>query len=178
MKLLLLSLFTFLTSFTFAQINLFHVEFYTWTSQDNVQYSTIILMEDFTEMNDSKAVARVKYTMEGLTKMVEFSAESTYNIEDDIIDVMIMADETASFVKGSGSYTPDNFILTFDLAGDLLSAFQADHTELTKGENAHLAEMSPIIVNDANHLRDLIKEFYTSSDSLYRDLMTYAAQYD
>lgn len=178
MKLAFISLFTFLTSFTFAQLNISYVDFYSWTSQDNVQYTTMIISEEFMETGSSESVVRVKYTIDGLTKIAEFGAVTSYEFLDDTFDVMIMGDETATFVKGSGSYTPDNFILSFDLEGNFLDAYQADHNELDRGEDAYLAEMSPISLQDSNHMRELMKEFYTSSDSLYRDLMTYAAQYD
>lgn len=178
MKLLLISLFTFLTSLTSAQLTVSYVDFYSWTSEANVQYTTMIIMEEITESNDSKALVRVKYTMGGLTKIAEFGAKTTYEVEEGDFTLMVMGDETASFVKGSGSYTPDNFIFSFDFDGNFINGYQADHKELDKGDNAHLASMDIVIANDSNHLRDLIKEFYTSSDTLYRELMTYAAQYD
>lgn len=178
MKLVLISLLTFLASFTFAQLNISYVDFYSWTSEDNVQYTTMIVSEEFLETGSSKSIVRVKYAMDGLTKIAEFDAIISYETQYESFDVMIMGDETASFIKGSGSYTPDNFILSFDFEGNFLDGYQADHNELDKGDEVYLAEMSPIMVEDANNMRELMKEFYTSSDSLYRDLMTYAAQFD
>ena len=178
MKLILLSLFTFLTSFTFAQLTVSYVEFYSWTSNDNVQYTTMFVLDDYTEDGMSDALIRVKYTMGGLTKIAEFTATALYEVQEDSLDMLVRGDETASFVKGSGSYTPDNFILTFDLDGNFIDAFQADHNELARGEDAYLASMNPVYPEDSDHLRNLIKEFYTSSDTLYRDLMTYASQFD
>ncbi len=155
-----------------------YVDFVKWTSQDNIQYSAIIVADDFVEKEYGNAVVRVKYTMNGITKLVEFNSSVEKDILEDSIDIFIMGGETAQFIKSSGSYTPDNFIFNFDFEGNLVDAFQADHNELEKGEDAYLSEIELILIEDANHQRELMKEFFTSSDSLYRDLMSYASQFD
>ncbi len=158
--------------------NIEYVDFVKWTSQDNIQYSAIIVADDFVEKEYGNAIVRVKYTMNGITKLVEFNSSVEKDILEDSIDIFIMGGETAQFIKSSGSYTPDNFIFNFDFEGNLVDAFQADHNELEKGEDAYLSEIELILIEDANHQRELMKEFFTSSDSLYRDLMSYASQFD
>ncbi len=163
----------------FSQIqNIEYVDFIKWTSQENIQYSAIIVADDFVENESGNAIVRVKYTMNGITKLVEYNSSVEKDILEDSIDVFIMGGETAQFIKSSGSYTPDNFIFNFDFEGYLNDAFQADHNELEKGEDAYLSEVEMLYIEDGNHQRELIKEFFTSSDSLFRDLMSYAAQFD
>lgn len=163
----------------FSQVqSIEYVDFVKWTSQNNIQYSAIIVADDFVEKEVGNAIVRVKYTMDGITKIVEFPSTVEKDILENSLDVFIMGGETAQFIKSSGSYTPDNFIFNFDFDGNLIDAFQADHTELDKGDDAYLAEVEILSVRDADHQRELIKEFFTASDSMYRDLMTFAAQFD
>lgn len=164
----------------FSQIqDIEYVDFIKWTSQYNDQYSAIIVADDFVEKEVGNAIVRVKYTKDGITKLVEYSSTVEKDILEDSFDIFIMGGETAQFIKSSGSYTPDNFIFNFDFDGNLIIAHQADHSELEKGEDeAYLAEVELLPIEDADHQRELIKEFFTTSDTLYRDLMTYAAQFD
>ncbi len=179
MKLLMFITFSFLTTFSFSQIqNIEYVDFYTWTGADKVSYKVIIVSEDFAEIEDAKSVVRVKYNLEGNSKIVEFISDVSYDINEGLVEIYFLGGETAKFIQNSGSYTPDNFVFTFDFEGNLIDAFQADHNELKKGDDTHFADMEAISVESSNHLRESIQEFFSSSDSLYRDLMTYASQFD
>src|SRR5690606_25063455 len=132
----ILSLCIFLFSLNaFSQIqDIEYVFFINWTSQDNVQYSAIIVADDFAAKESGNAIVRVKYTMDGITKLVEYASKVEKDMLEDSFDIYIMGDETARFIKSNGSYTPDNFIFNFDFYGNQLSAHQADHNELAKSE--------------------------------------------
>lgn len=180
MKSLLSILFCTFSLTTFSQISdVAYVDFYKWTgSSDGINYTAMIVSEDFLTVSDPVSVVRVKYTVDGITKIAEFNASLTYETFDEFVDVYYMGDESASFIKGSGGYTPDNFMVTYDYEGAYLEGYQADHDELAKGDDAVVADLTSIFVADADHFRELIKEFYTSSDELYRPLMQYAANFD
>ena len=179
MKTLYFIAFALLSCFSFSQVkDISFIEFMNWTSQNNIQYTAMVTTEDIVEQDVATATIRVKYTMNGITKVVEFAATVEKEVSDHMIELFVMGGDTAQFVKGSGNYTPDNFILSFDYEGTFMEGFQMDHNELEKGDDAYISDVTLIPINDANHFRELIKEFYTSSDPFYRDLMLFVAQYD
>ncbi len=179
MKTLLNFLFITISTFSFAQIDeVKYIDFYEWTGQDGKKYTTILISNDILNSSSPRGVARVKYVSEGVTKIVEFNMIIGFERYEYNIEFIFGGDETAISIKGNSNYTPDNFLITYAYDGSYISGFQADHNELTKGEEGQLAVLYPIYIDDANHLRDLIKEFYSATDSLYRDLMKYAADFD
>ncbi|MBA5629306.1 hypothetical protein [Moheibacter lacus] len=152
------------------------IDFYKWSNQD-VHYNTVVVSENFIEAGEGLATVRVKYNLDGLTKMVEFDALASFESYDQYFELYFMGGDDAAFITGSGSYTPDNFLLTYDWDGNYLSGVTADHNALEQ-ENVEFSDLDQIMVRDANHLRELIKEFYSSNDPIYRDLMVYASQFD
>lgn len=157
------------------------VDFYQWTAADGNKYEVMIITEDFVEDGETPATIRVKYPRgNGSYNIVEFYSSLYYEFDEDSnMLIYLMANSEASFIQGVGSYSPDNFVMKFDSAGYLLSGLQADNNELEKPDDETVyADLSLINYGDSENLRSLIRGFYNSSDPLYRDLMTYTAQYD
>lgn len=180
---ILLSLFL-LTSFTICSAqakSVDIVDFYSWTASDGKKYEVMIVTENFSDKVETPATIRVRYDRgTGNYNVVEYYSSLMYEYDEDSnLLIYLMADSEASFIKGAGSYSPDNFVMSFDSNGYLITGLQADNNELDKadGETVY-ADLYLIEYGDADNMRTLIKNFYTSSDPLYRDLMAYAAQYD
>lgn len=174
---------TFLTFLTFCNAQATKVDivdFYYWTAADGQKYEVMIVTEDFSTQETTPATIRVKYPRGNDYNIVEYYSSLSYDIDEDSnMLIYLMAESEASFIKGVGSYSPDNFVMSFDVDGNLISGLQADNTELDKadGETVY-ADVYLTEYGDADNMRSLIKGFYDSSDTLYRDLMNYTAQFD
>ncbi len=158
-------------------------DFYNWTANNGTHYQFILLSENLAKLDTAiPAVIRVRYSTDGgvTYKTAEFDANLTLNQDKksagDLV-IHINAGKTARIIQGDGGYTPDNFILYYDKDGNFLRGYQADHTELAKS-NVEYAKVFHTAAPTADQMRSLIRLFYKSSDALYRDLMTFAAQYD
>ncbi len=157
------------------------VDFYSWTASDKNKYEVMIVSEDFSDKEETPATIRVRYPRgNGNYNIVEFYSSLYYEFDEDSnMIIYLMAESEASFIQGVGTYSPDNFVLSFDAKGYLISGLQADNNELDKPEGQTVyADVYLVEYGDASNMRALIKNFYNSSDPMYRDLMNYTAQYD
>ncbi|TXF79377.1 hypothetical protein [Chryseobacterium sp.] len=176
-------LFLFLTPFQAQLKNIEIVDFYHWTANDGIYYEFMVAAEQRTGATTNPAVIRVKYSTDGgvSTKIASFDATLRWEHDKTDTDIMIAyidAAETAKIIQGTGGYTPDNFILYYNISNEsFVRGYQADHTELAKS-SVEYAKVFPTNYSTSDDLRSLIRIFYTSSDPLYRDLMTYAAKFD
>lgn len=157
------------------------VDFYSWTAQDGKIYEAMIVTEEFSESGETPATIRVKYPKDnGNYNIVEFhsSLYSEYDEESNLI-IYLMADTEASFIQGAGIYSPDNFVMSFDAEGYLISGLQTDNTELDKPEGETIyTDLVAMEYGTGSEMRTLIKSFYSKSDALYIDLMNYTATFD
>ncbi|MBW8362283.1 MAG: hypothetical protein K0M56_08880 [Kaistella sp.] len=180
--LLSLVLFLFLTPFQAQLKNIEIVDFYHWTANDGIYYEFMVAAEQ-SAATKNPAVIRVRYSTDGGVsyKIVSFDATLRWERDKTDEDIMIAyfdAAATAKILKGTGGYTPDNFILYYDVSNEsFVRGYQADHTEMAKSD-VDYAKVFPTNYSNSDDLRNLIRLFYTSSDPLYRDLMTYTAKFD
>ena len=158
-------------------------DFYNWTSNDGTHYQFILLSENVTKMRtETPALVRVRYSTDGGVsyKMAEFDAKFSFDEDKKTagnLVVYVNAGKTARIIQGEGSYTPDNFTLYYDKAGNYLYGYQADHTEMAKS-TVEYAKVFLTPNSTPDQMRSLIRLFYKSSEPLYRELMTLASQYD
>lgn len=157
------------------------VDFYSWKSADGNKYEAIIVTEDFSDTGETPATIRVKYPRSnGSYNIVEYYSTMYHEYDEDSnFIIYLMADSEASFIQGAGSYSPDNFVMSYDIDGNLITGLQADNNELDKPEGQTVyAEMEATPYGDGANMRTLIKNFYTKTDTLYTDLMNYTATFD
>lgn len=157
------------------------VDFYSWKASDGNKYEVMIVTEDFSETGETPATIRVRYSRSnGSQNIVEFYSTMYHEYDEDSnLIIYLMADTEASFIQGAGTYSPDNFVLSYDIDGMLISGLQADNNELDKAEDDTVyADMEAIEYGDGANMRTLIKNFYSKSDALYTDLMNYTATFD
>lgn len=141
----------------------------------------MIVTEEFSESGETPATIRVKYARSnGSFNIVEFYSTMYHEYDEDSnLIIYLMADSEASFIQGAGTYSPDNFVLSYDESGYLISGLQADNNELDKAEEETVyADMEAIEYGDGANMRILIKNFYIKADPLYTDLMNYTATFD
>ena len=160
------------------------VDFYNWTANDGLHYQFIVASEKQADLNVEKpAVVRVRYSSDGGVsyKIVEFNATLRFMTDKKSTDNLVAylnAGETARMIQGAATgYIPDNFIMYYSKSGNFIKGYQADHTEMAKSE-VEYAKVFLTPSDSADHMRNLIRLFYTSTDPLYRDLMTYTSQFD
>src|SRR5690606_657221 len=128
-------------SLSFAQqINVDIVDFYKWTAQDGTNYEMIIVSEDFDDTGYANGVIRVRYSMNGVYKVVQFKCLLMGEIDEDgyWMVTVVANDDNFEFIQGQGSYSPDNFVLSFDQEGYFVAGSQADNNELAKPEGEEL----------------------------------------
>ena len=158
-------------------------DFYNWTADDRTHYQFILLAEEVTKMRtESPALVRVRYSTDGGVsyKIAEFDAKFSFDEDKKTAGNLLAslnAGKTARIIQGDGSYTPDNFTLYYDKAGNYLQGYQADHTEMAKSK-VEYAKVYATPNTSADQMRSLIRLFYKSSEPLYRDLMTFTSQFD
>jgi hypothetical protein len=156
------------------------VDFYKWNGASGNKYEVMIVTEDFRDEGATPATLRVRYPRgNGSYNIVEFYSDLYYEFDEDSnMLIYLMAVGEASYIQGAGTYSPDNFVMKFDAAGYLLSGLQADNNELEKPEDqTEYADLSLIEYGDSENLKSLIRNFYNSSDPLYRELMAYADKF-
>ena len=159
------------------------VDFYHWNADDGIHYELMLITENLKKIDQKvPAVIRVKYSLNGgvSTKLVEYKATALIEIDSKNFEELIFyidAEKTAKILQGENGYTPDNFVLHYNINGDYIMGYQADHSAMAESEVSY-AKVFKTNYNNSDELRSLIKLYYTSSDPLYRDLMTYAAQFD
>ena len=181
MKLVLSILFAGIFSIASTQVRKIDVvDFYAWTSSTGTDYEVVFVAEPFDE-NYSSGIARVRYQIDGVYKVVEFECtlESATD-EDGYLTVFIFAnDENYRFIQGEGSYSPDNFILYFDEDGYYIFGSQADNNELFKDQDDMvLAEVEAVDYGTKDEAKTIIKKFFSSNDPLYDELMMYVGGLD
>lgn len=157
------------------------VDFYSWKASDGNKYEVMFVTEDFSDTGETPATIRVKYPRgNGSFNIVEFYSTMYHEYDEDSnLIIYLMADTEASFIQGVGTYSPDNFVLSYDPEGMLISGLQADNNELDKEEDETVyADMEATPYGDGANMRTLIKNFYTKSDALYTDLMNYTATFE
>jgi len=178
MKLIFTFLLTGIFSLSFAQqINVDIVDFYKWTSQEGTNYQVMIVSENFDDTGYADGVARVRYAIDGAYKVVQFKCLLGGEIDEDgYWTVTIMAyDDNYEFIQGEGSYSPDNFMLSYDQDGFFVAGTQADNNELYKPEGEELvaADVDIIDYGTKEDMKTLIKMFYSTNDPLYDSLLMY-----
>lgn len=157
------------------------VDFYSWKASDGKNYEVMIVTEDFYDTGETPATIRVRYQKDSQSyNVVEFYSTMYHEYDEDSnFIIYLMADSEASFIQGVGSYSPDNFVMSYDVDGNLISGLQADNNELDKGEGETVyADMEAVDYGDGANMRTLIKKFYSKSDALYTDLINYTATFD
>ncbi len=178
MKLIFTLLLTGIFSLSLAQqINVDIVDFYKWTSQEGINYEVMIVTEDFDDTGYADGMIRVRYSMNGAYKVVQYKCLLTGEIDEDgYWLVTIMAnDDNFEFIQGEGGYSPDNFVLYFDQDGFFIFGSQADNNELNKpeGEELVVADIEAVEYGTKDEMKTLIKKFYSNNDPLYDDLLMY-----
>jgi hypothetical protein len=178
---LIFSLFLFgIFSISYAQVSeIGIVDFYKWTS--NNDYEVIFVTDDFYDSTAS-GVARVRYQVNGVYKVVEYNIYLESSVDEDgYVEIDVFAlDDNYKLIQGDGTYSPDNFILYFDTNGYFLMGSQADNNQLYKEDEDDivLADVEIIEYATKEETRTLIKKFYSSSDPLYDQLMMYVGSLD
>jgi len=165
-------------SLPFAQqIDVDIVDFYKWTSQEGSNYEVMIVSENFDDDGYADGMARVRYSINGAYRVVQFKCTLIGEIDEDgYWTVTIMSnDDNHEFIQGEGSYSPDNFMLSFDENGYFVVGTQADNNELYKdeGEEIITADVDIVEYTTKTEMKTLIKKFYSTNDPLYDSLLMY-----
>jgi len=181
MKLIFSLLFAGIFSIASAQVSKIDiVDFYNWTSSTGNDYEVVFVAEPF-EDNYSSGIARVRYQIDGMYKVVEYNITLESGVDEDgYVSVFIFSvDDEFRFIQGGGSYSPDNFILYFDEEGYFVFGSQADNNELNKDEDdMKLADVGAVEYATKDEAKTIIKKFFSSNDPLYDELMMYVGGLD
>jgi hypothetical protein len=174
------------------------VDFYSWVgANDQVVYEMALVVflptsEDMMYLEENKydGIVRVKYSVEGVEKLVEYKSMVDFSIklndsemrneESVLYTVIIDGYGVSKFIKGSGSYTPDNFMIYGVIINQnekTIGAHQIDDSEIFNSNlKPSILNLNPILTADDG--RSKIKEMFSTNDAVYRDLMLFMARFD
>ncbi|WP_100612118.1 hypothetical protein [Confluentibacter lentus] len=190
----------FFVSFADAQNKeVYSLEFHSWigaTDNNHYEMALIVLQLDpyylgeLDNTGEFDAQVRVKYTVEGVEKIVEFNAHVKASYLDNQNDKQVQNSNFYSMIvdgyppvkliKGDGGYIPDNFVFSGVIKDNLtypISAFHIDDAGFLE-ENIRYALVNTDYFKTADEGRAKIKKFFSPADAMYRELMLYIANFD
>lgn len=200
MKNIIIAIAFFFLSFVNAQDKqIYSLEFYSWVgANDNISYEMASIIFDsnldtedyYCNSKEYNALIRVKYSEKGIEKIFDYNAYVTIlyldnqteiqNKKGNFYSMIIDGYAPAKLIKGSGSYNPDNFVVTGIVTGNkphVISAHQLDDAEFLQ-QNIKYAPIKSDYIKTADEGRTKIKKFFSSTDELYRSLMLFMANFD